>query len=315
MPHLLATLAVTRLSMFRSFEDLGFEEVLLRPGKVHSAPLLSYTTHSAGIRKAGPGDLDAIVGLLRPLEDAGILVRRSREDLANLLQCCWTVAQRLAGLMPDCLDFTVVERETKVMGCALLLDLGKSEDGTHVAEVGRSLPANGRGCKCEWQRMEMQMAEGANAKGRERKCKWQRVQTHMAEDAYSNQTMALDIAVVGHPLPAKVPPPHTLHRSGLAKGAFRTTRQQAEITTPFSLWHSQLGAFCVDPVFRGSGRGDSLLDYVEQPHELPARWPSGSFRIYLDSLIRTSCHVPTALIALSLAYRISSPIALIAAAC
>uniref|UniRef100_A0A7S3RA34 amino-acid N-acetyltransferase n=1 Tax=Dunaliella tertiolecta TaxID=3047 RepID=A0A7S3RA34_DUNTE len=95
-----------------------------------------------GIRKAGPGDLDAIVGLLRPLEDAGILVRRSREDLANLLQ-----------------DFTVVERETKVMGCALLLDLGKSEDGTHVAE---------------------------------------------------------------------------------------------------------LGAFCVDPVFRGSGRGDSLLDYVEQ---------------------------------------------------
>lgn len=26
----------------------------------------------------------------------------------------------------------------------------------------------------------------------------------------------------------------------------------------------QLGAFCVDPVFRGSGRGDSLLDYVEQ---------------------------------------------------
>jgi N-acetylglutamate synthase-like GNAT family acetyltransferase len=26
----------------------------------------------------------------------------------------------------------------------------------------------------------------------------------------------------------------------------------------------QLGAFCVDPAFRGSGRGDSLLDYVEQ---------------------------------------------------
>jgi len=43
---------------------------------------------NAGIRKAGPGDLDAIAGLLRPLEEAGTLVRRSREDLANLIQVC-----------------------------------------------------------------------------------------------------------------------------------------------------------------------------------------------------------------------------------
>jgi len=27
---------------------------------------------------------------------------------------------------------------------------------------------------------------------------------------------------------------------------------------------AEIGAFCVDVVFRGTGRGDSLLDYVEQ---------------------------------------------------
>lgn len=31
--------------------------------------------------------------------------------------------------------FTVIERETKVLGCALLLPLGESADGTTVAEV------------------------------------------------------------------------------------------------------------------------------------------------------------------------------------
>jgi hypothetical protein len=40
---------------------------------------------SAGIRRAGPGDLDAVAGLLRPLEEAGTLVKRSREELANML--------------------------------------------------------------------------------------------------------------------------------------------------------------------------------------------------------------------------------------
>ena len=33
-------------------------------------------------------------------------------------------------------DFTVVEREGKVMGCALLLNLGHSSDGVLVGEVG-----------------------------------------------------------------------------------------------------------------------------------------------------------------------------------
>lgn len=34
--------------------------------------------------------------------------------------------------------------------------------------------------------------------------------------------------------------------------------------TPDGVRVAEIGAFCVDPVFRGSGRGDSLLDYVEQ---------------------------------------------------
>eukprot|EP00882_Tetradesmus_deserticola_P024823 GHRQ01027151.1.p1 GENE.GHRQ01027151.1~~GHRQ01027151.1.p1 ORF type:complete len:122 (+),score=60.60 GHRQ01027151.1:269-634(+) len=31
---------------------------------------------------------------------------------------------------------------------------------------------------------------------------------------------------------------------------------------------AEIGAFCVDVVFRGTGRGDSLLDYVEQDARL-----------------------------------------------
>ncbi len=39
----------------------------------------------AGIRRAGPADLDSISALLRPLEEAGVLVKRSREELATLM--------------------------------------------------------------------------------------------------------------------------------------------------------------------------------------------------------------------------------------
>lgn len=99
-----------------------------------------------GIRPARATDLDDVMVLLAPLEAAGVLVKRSREEMSNLMPA-----------------FTVLERETKVMGCALLLPLGVSDDGSSVAEVG---------------------------------------------------------------------------------------------------------AFCVDPSFRGSGRGDSLLDYVEQQARL-----------------------------------------------
>ncbi|EFJ51352.1 hypothetical protein VOLCADRAFT_57336 [Volvox carteri f. nagariensis] len=95
-----------------------------------------------GIRKALPNDLDGLAALLEPLEKAGNLVKRTREELGDLIP-----------------NFTVIERDNRILGAALLLDLGQTPDGVTVAEVG---------------------------------------------------------------------------------------------------------AFCVDPVYRGSGRGDSLLDYVEQ---------------------------------------------------
>lgn len=71
-----------------------------------------------GIRPARPDDVGGIEALLRPLEAAGVLVHRSREDIANAIQ-----------------HFTVVERETKVLGCALVLPLGATADGVAVAEV------------------------------------------------------------------------------------------------------------------------------------------------------------------------------------
>ncbi len=33
-------------------------------------------------------------------------------------------------------DFTVIERENKVLGCALLVPLGRDDEGVEVAEVG-----------------------------------------------------------------------------------------------------------------------------------------------------------------------------------
>ncbi|GLC55697.1 hypothetical protein PLESTB_001015800 [Pleodorina starrii] len=72
-----------------------------------------------GIRKALPNDLDGLALLLEPLEKAGNLVKRSREELADLIP-----------------SFTVIERDNRILGAALLLDLGQTPDGVTVAEVG-----------------------------------------------------------------------------------------------------------------------------------------------------------------------------------
>jgi amino-acid N-acetyltransferase len=72
-----------------------------------------------GIRRARSSDQDAIQALLDPLEKANVLVKRSKEELRRLIP-----------------NFTVLERETKVMGCALLLPLGATPDGARVAEIG-----------------------------------------------------------------------------------------------------------------------------------------------------------------------------------
>lgn len=72
-----------------------------------------------GIRKAQYTDVDAIQDLLLPLEKEGILVSRTREQVMALVP-----------------HITVIERETKIMGCALCLPLGHSADGAVVGELG-----------------------------------------------------------------------------------------------------------------------------------------------------------------------------------
>lgn len=48
---------------------------------------------------------------------------------------------------------------------------------------------------------------------------------------------------------------------------------------------AEIGAFCVDVVFRGTGRGDSLLDYVEQVGQNAAQ----SFFCHCGMLTVDSC--------------------------
>ncbi|KAL0031769.1 hypothetical protein WJX79_006380 [Trebouxia sp. C0005] len=71
-----------------------------------------------GIRPAQQVDLDSIEGLLRPLAQAGVTKARSRESL-----------------MHDLHSFTVLERESEVLACVLLQDLGWSADGTKCGEL------------------------------------------------------------------------------------------------------------------------------------------------------------------------------------
>ncbi|EFN52161.1 hypothetical protein CHLNCDRAFT_7287, partial [Chlorella variabilis] len=71
-----------------------------------------------GIRRAGMQDLASIQELLRPLEDRGVLVKRSEEQLLSELPY-----------------FTVLERESKVLGCAAMKPLGRNGEGDEVAEL------------------------------------------------------------------------------------------------------------------------------------------------------------------------------------
>ena len=72
-----------------------------------------------GIRRARATDVDGIQALLAPLEREGVLVKRSKEELAELVA-----------------NFTVLDREARILGCALLLPLGTTPDGARVAELG-----------------------------------------------------------------------------------------------------------------------------------------------------------------------------------
>eukprot|EP00741_Cyanophora_paradoxa_P019793 tig00021168_g19102.t1 len=72
-----------------------------------------------GMRKARLNDIVHIEALIRPLERAGVLVQRSREQLRR-----------------DIENFTVIEREDRIIGCAALFVL--SEDLAEVACVAIS---------------------------------------------------------------------------------------------------------------------------------------------------------------------------------
>ncbi|KAI8462509.1 MAG: N-acetylglutamate synthase [Monoraphidium minutum] len=72
-----------------------------------------------GIRAARMTDVDGIHALLAPLEKEGVVVKRSKEDLMEMVH-----------------NFTVLDREAKILGCALLLPLGATPDGARVAELG-----------------------------------------------------------------------------------------------------------------------------------------------------------------------------------
>lgn len=72
-----------------------------------------------GIRSATVSDVPRIHILLQPLVERGVLVHRSREQLAE-----------------DVKYFTVLERESEILACAMVRPLGSNDDAENVAELG-----------------------------------------------------------------------------------------------------------------------------------------------------------------------------------
>ncbi|MDO2187325.1 amino-acid N-acetyltransferase, partial [Escherichia coli] len=64
------------------------------------------------LREAGIEDVGGLIELIRPLEEAGILVRRSREALEREIE-----------------QFSIVEREGLIIACAALYPIADSEAG------------------------------------------------------------------------------------------------------------------------------------------------------------------------------------------
>ena len=72
-----------------------------------------------GIRKATTSDVSLIYELLDPLVEKGILVRRTKAQLAD-----------------DISYFTVLERESQLLSCAMVRPLGLNDMNESVAELG-----------------------------------------------------------------------------------------------------------------------------------------------------------------------------------
>ncbi|KAK9810524.1 hypothetical protein WJX72_012135 [[Myrmecia] bisecta] len=93
-------------------------ELYSRDGAGTDFSTMISTDFYEGMRLAVPQDIAAIEALLKPLEDKGILLPRSRTQLLD-----------------DLHFFTVSERESKVFGCAMVKPLGEDTDGEVVVEL------------------------------------------------------------------------------------------------------------------------------------------------------------------------------------
>lgn len=97
-----------------SYDGALIEELFTRDG----IGTMVTEAHYEEVRMANIGDVGGLINLLRPLEEEGILVYRSRERLENEID-----------------QFAVIERDGTVLACAALYPIPTSADEIRSAEI------------------------------------------------------------------------------------------------------------------------------------------------------------------------------------
>ncbi len=97
-----------------SYDGALIEELFTRDG----IGTMVTEAHYEEVRMANIGDVGGLINLLRPLEEEGILVYRSRERLENEIG-----------------QFAVIERDGTVLACAALYPIPTSADEIRSAEI------------------------------------------------------------------------------------------------------------------------------------------------------------------------------------
>lgn len=99
-----------------SYSDDGalIKELFTRDG--HGTMITD--AHYEEVRMANIGDVGGLINLLRPLEDEGILVYRSRERLENEIE-----------------KFAVIERDGTILACAALYPIPSTDNEVQSAEI------------------------------------------------------------------------------------------------------------------------------------------------------------------------------------